>query len=126
VWFADAPVPVRIAFPGFAQALEFAFSVFPNGATIEDLRRLLCLSVCDDVPITRLSIAKEVASRPDLYQQITRGTYAMAQEGRTAALVKWRASSAVAQRAVPVVLYEEDEPFNAESFFGGRFTFSAD
>jgi hypothetical protein len=134
VWFAHAPVPVRAAFPGLAQALEFAFSVFPGGATVEDLRRLLCLSACDGGPVTRLAIAKEVGSRPDLYCQISRGTYVLAAavEGRLIepGAGRSRASSMFTRKSLPIVFCEEDDddqkPFNAESFFGGSFTFSAD
>jgi hypothetical protein len=122
IWFSRAPVPVCAAFSDLQGALEFAFSIHEKGATIEELRRTLCLSVCDEGAITRLAIAKELAARPDLYGQIQRGKYAMMNQqpiqeviGK-AALTQWGMSS----------IEDEEKPFNAESFFGSGFLFQAE
>jgi hypothetical protein len=127
IWFSRAPLPVRRGFERMADALEFAFSVYVEGATIEELQRLLCLAHCDEMPITRRAIAKELGQRADRFPQIRRGVYAMrgmqgiagqpqAENSRVAKL--WMCGWEVEE--------DEEKPFNAESFFGGGFCFAAE
>jgi hypothetical protein len=132
VWFSKSPLPVRASFATLREALEFAFSVFPNGATVEELRRLLCLTSCEETAITRLAIAKALGNAPELYPQVSRGIYVRRMAGferprlgekRAASWPSW--GGAVMER---VIEEEDDEekPFNPESFFGTGFRFLAD
>lgn len=43
-WFARQKRPTARNFDSMSQALIWAFMEFPNGATIEEIHRLLCLS----------------------------------------------------------------------------------
>jgi hypothetical protein len=129
VWFRDAPVPARAAFESVQAAIEFALTVYTAGATIEELRRFLCLSSSQGVPITRLAVAQEIAAKPQLFVQVQRGKYAMEGSGAAwdlPAVVPRSRSASVGPRKVPLAVMDEDDamPFNPESFFGGRFCFS--
>jgi hypothetical protein len=128
IWFVNSPVPVRAGFHSVQAAVEFGFSIFPQGATIEELRRLLCLATIDGLPITRIAIARELATRPQVFVQLDREKYALAgsdaarQRSPVAARTK---AASVSPRTPPAfTLDDEDEPFNPESFFGGGFSFS--
>jgi hypothetical protein len=130
VWFKDAPVPARAAFDSVQAAIEFAMTVYTAGATIEELRRFLCLSLSQGMPITRIAVAQELAEKPQLFVQVQRGKYAMVGSDPPwdmPQVVPMRVRSAPAgQRPVPLVELGEDDGalFNPESFFGGRFCFS--
>jgi hypothetical protein len=130
VWFKDAPIPARASFESVQAAIEFAMTVYTAGATIEELRRCLCLSLSEGTTITRLAIAQELAAKPQLFVQVQRGKYAIAGSDATwdlpAIAVPRSRSASVGPRRVPLVVREDDDPapFNAESFFGGRFCFS--
>jgi hypothetical protein len=129
VWFKDTPIPVRASFDSVQAGIEFALTIYTAGATIEELRRFLCLSLCQGMPITRLTVAQELAAKPQLFVQVQRGKYAIA--GTEAAfdlpsVVARSRSASVGPKRVPLVVLDEDDemPFNAESFFGGRFCFA--
>jgi hypothetical protein len=125
LWFRSSPIPTRAGFDTVGAALSWAFTIFSNGATIEELRRLLCLSINQGIPITRLEIARELAGKPDEYIQVQRGKYALA--GSEGAREAAQAAKKEEAPPGPFKLEEgedEGQPFNAESFFGGRFTFS--
>lgn len=76
IWFSMQPLPIRCNFESVEQALSFAFTIFQNGATIEELRKFLCLATHQGVPITRLCISHAFVQRPDIFVQIQRGRYA--------------------------------------------------
>jgi hypothetical protein len=129
IWFINSPLPVRATFERIQQAIEFGFSIFPAGATIEELRRLLCLATVSDLPITRLMVQRELAAKPELFVQIERGKYALVgSEGARQlppVVVRTRASSVGPQRAPQIFEPDDDDrPFNPESFFGGKFSFA--
>jgi hypothetical protein len=115
VWFVGIPVPLRYGFDSLRLALEFAFSLFPDGATIEQLRRVLCLSTDGGVPITRMAISSGLAANSDMFVSIQRG--------------KWTLAANVVDEETPppghpVPTVAEGEEFNAEVFFGGAFAFA--
>jgi hypothetical protein len=131
VWFKKTPVPVRAAFSQLQDALEFAFAEYPAGATIEELRRMLCLCVCDEAPITRLAIAKELARKPGFYVQIQRGKYVligseMISQYIGQSVVRERTSSIAGRKVLGLIDDDEEKPFNPESFFGAGFSFATD
>jgi hypothetical protein len=80
------------------------------------MRRILCLATVKGVPITRLDIARGLAARPDAFAQVQRGRYAKAEDQ----------ALPVAAKATPGPSDWEDaeKPFNAETFFGGTFSFA--
>jgi hypothetical protein len=128
IWFSNSPLPIQAAFDTIQDAIVFAFSIFTEGATPEDLRRFLCLAPCADGQITRVSISQALQSKPDIFVQIQRDRFALA--GTDAARVpppamppRARAQSATVRRRMPIV-EDEEEAFNAESFFGGGFSFA--
>jgi hypothetical protein len=134
IWFNKTPVPVRTAFEKLQDALEFAFSEYPDGATIEELRRMLCLCVCDEMPITRFAIAKELTERKAVYWQIQRGKYGrIGEEGSEQRRESGVRSKEVEGRGGGEGVRtggggddDEEKPFNPESFFGEGFTFAAE
>jgi hypothetical protein len=132
IWFKNAPVPARASFDSVHGALEWAFSVFTHGATIEDLRRLLCLSINQGAPITRLAIAQELAARPQTFVQVERGKYAIAGSeaaGELPLIAPSTREEPVPRRPVQFRggdADDEAQPFNPESFFGGGFCFPPD
>jgi hypothetical protein len=128
IWFVNSPLPVQAAFDSLQDGIIFAFSVFTEGATPEELRRFLCLAPCADGLVTRMSVASVLQSKPELFVQIRRGTFALA--GTDAARIplpilppRARASSARIRRMSPIGDDDEDK-FNPESFFGGGFSFA--
>jgi hypothetical protein len=128
LWFRSSPVPTRAGFDTVSAAINWGFTIFHGGATIEELRRLLCLSITQGTPITRLEIAQELAAKPDAYVQVQRGKYALAGFAVEAEDVPVgpKAPDKVPRRPLLDLGEDEDEvePFNPESFFGGRFSFS--
>jgi hypothetical protein len=128
LWFRLSPVPTRGAFETVAAALRWAFGVFEEGATIEELRRLLCLSISQGMPITRLEIVQELAEKPDVYVQVHRGKYALVGSIGVIQAGQDLQKAVDGRGRNPLLEIGEDEdevqPFDPESFFGGRFTFS--
>jgi hypothetical protein len=108
IWLVNAPVPAAAAFDTVRDAVEFGLAALGGEATIEELRRILCLGTVNGVPITRLDIAREVAARPDAFAMTQRGRYAM-----------------LGAEEVPQSEWEDGEkPFNAQTFFGATFCFA--
>jgi hypothetical protein len=130
IWFVNSPLPVQAAFDTIEEAVVFAFTIFTDGATPEDLRRFLCLARCTEGAITRIAVAKVLSAKPDLFIQIQRGKYAIA--GSPAAQIPpplppgTIASSTSPSRTLPVEMEDAEDPFNPESFFGGGFSFSSE
>ena len=131
-WFVNTPLPLRCDYDTTSQALTFAFSLFPDGATLEELRRVLCLSTVNGDPITRVVVANEIARQPHLFPKVRRGRYAIA--GSSAALfsvpapqIRARASSVTRGQRVSLIESDEEDtvqPFNPAAFFGASFSFS--
>lgn len=76
IWFSMQPLPIRCDFENVDQAITFAFSIFQNGATIEELRKFLCLATHHGIPISRLCISHALFEKPDIFVQVQRGRYA--------------------------------------------------
>jgi hypothetical protein len=66
-------------------AIVFTFSVFTDGGTSEGLQLFRCLAPCVDRPITRISVGSVLQSKPDMFVQIQRGSFALS--GSTAARI---------------------------------------
>jgi hypothetical protein len=124
IWFADAPMPARECFDSVQAAIRSDPLIFPNGATVEELRNVLCLSTIQGQPMTRLAIVQTLSTHPTLYAQIDRGRYALAE-------------SDVASQLQIIILKpgssrpffrvdDEDGPFDPASFFGGHFVFAVE
>jgi hypothetical protein len=132
IWFVKSPVPIQAAFDTIEEAAIFGFTVLSEGATPEDLRRLLCLARCGTGAITRMSLAKVLSANPDLFVQIQRGKYALAGADGAQTPVSVASGSIAMPTAAtgwsPLDLddVEEEDRFNPESFFGGGFSFSSE
>jgi hypothetical protein len=129
IWFKGAPVPARASFDTMQGAVEWALNVFAQGATIEELRRLLCVSISQGTPITRLAIAQELAARPNVYVQVQRGKYGLAGVGTGLESEAEARSHTESEAPRPAGFRggdaeDEAQPFNPESFFGGGFSFA--
>jgi hypothetical protein len=75
-WFLNQKRPTKMDFESVAQALLFAFSSFPEGATVEQLHCLLCLSTIGGAKvITRRCVSRELSRRTDLFQHLSRAKY---------------------------------------------------
>ncbi|OHT03434.1 hypothetical protein TRFO_06664 [Tritrichomonas foetus] len=126
VWFYQQPLPIRAEFQTVEQAINFAFStVFPNGASVDELRRFLCLATHSGVPITRLCITHTFVEKPDQYLQIQRGKYAPA-DSPIAKEPPPPEPHGRGRRLSMIALEEEEKTFNPDDFFGGGFSFSAE
>lgn len=138
IWFTDAPMPTPGNYHSMTEAVQGALqtSFAPIGAHIDDLRRYLCLSSCQGIPITRMRISGELSQRTDLYVEIERGKYALV--GSPAAVSpdpvirRPRSFSDSPRGGGRKFLYghiaptPSEEEFNPDSFFGGSFTFSTE
>jgi hypothetical protein len=120
VWFPNTPLPPRSHFATFGDALEFALSFFPQGATTEELKRILSLSTCDEGLVTRIALVTVLSSIPDRFVQIQRGKYVLS-DGQ----VESKPSGRFTTQGIAPML-QEDDMFNPESFFGGKFLFAAE
>jgi hypothetical protein len=130
IWFVNSPLPVQAAFDTIEEAVVFSFTIFTDGATPEDLRRFLCLARCSDGAITRISVAKILSAKPELFIQIQRGKYAIS--GSRAAQLPLPVppgaigSSGSEAPRTSIELEDAEDAFNPESFFGGGFSFSSE
>lgn len=129
-WFSNVPPPLRSEYESLEQAVASALSVFKGGATIEDLRRFLCLATLNGDRITRKDIVHAVAAKPETFIKIQRGRYALVgtQAAMGLPMMPRRAraaSSSMIQRSLLTEMQMEDEekPFNPAAFFGGSFSF---
>jgi hypothetical protein len=122
IWFIGLPVPLRYGFDSLTSALEFAFSMFRDGATIEELRRVLCLSTDNGVPITRMAISRELTGNSKMFSTIQRGKWNLAspevteKPGPGPGNMGWDIGGGFVD--------DEGTEFNAEVFFGGAFAFA--
>jgi hypothetical protein len=116
IWLINAPLPETAAFDEIQDALEFGLAAFHGEATVEELRRILCLATVKGVPITRLDISRGLEARPDTFMQIQRGRYAKAEVDGLAIAAKATSGQSDWEDA--------EKPFNAEIFFGGAFSFA--
>jgi hypothetical protein len=75
-WFPHQPPPIIRDFESISQALSFALSIFPEGASVEEVTRFLCLAtVGGSKVITRRYVSRELSRRPDLFQNLSRARY---------------------------------------------------
>jgi hypothetical protein len=120
IWFVGTPLPPRCHFTTIVESLEFAIGLFNHGATTEELKRILSLSTCDEGILTRLALAMVLSANPDRFVQLQRGRF-----GLMDGLVD---SKPVERFGSPIqaAMSNEDESFNPELFFGGKFTFAAE
>ena len=78
-WFKGQPLPERWACDSVISALVRAFEVLQREASIEDLSRLLSLSVLPQgKKISRRKISRELSRRPDLFSRVSRAKYTLA------------------------------------------------
>jgi hypothetical protein len=116
IWFIGIPVPARMGFDTVKESLEFALSLFPEGASIEDLRRVLCLSTENGVPITRISVSAGLSANPEVFAAVQRGKWTL--------VSNMVAEESPATGHVDTPDFEDEGEFNAEVFFGGAFAFA--
>jgi hypothetical protein len=77
-WFAGQPLPIQKDFESIGHALAFALSRLPDGASVEELTWVLCLSTVNTVKtITRRNISRELSRRTDLFRHLSRARYAL-------------------------------------------------
>jgi hypothetical protein len=75
-WFAGSPRPIRVAFPRWLDALTEGLAAFPDGASVEDLWRRLCISTVAGVgAVTRRGISRELPRYPEVFGRIGPGRY---------------------------------------------------
>lgn len=83
-WFTDTPLPLREDYPTMAHAIFIALKSFPEGATVEQLHRVLCLStVVGKKRITRRSVSRELSRRPKMFHHVSRAQYALCEQGQS-------------------------------------------
>ena len=76
LWFAGQPRPIKREFGNVYQALLHAFTIFKDGASIEELHWYLCLcTVGNGKPIKRRCISRELSRRQDLFIRLSRARY---------------------------------------------------
>lgn len=76
-WFTNQPLPDRWTFDNVINALVFAFQKINDGASIEELNWLLCLSTVNNKRISRRKISRELSRRTDLFNHISRAKYSL-------------------------------------------------
>jgi hypothetical protein len=77
-WFTGRIRPAPCNFESMGHALLWAFSEFPDGASVEEMHRLLCLStVGGSKRITRRSVSRELSRRTDLFMHSSRARYVL-------------------------------------------------
>jgi hypothetical protein len=75
-WFKDEPRPIGGTFEGWAEALAAAFGLFPSGASVEEISRVLCLStVSGFVRPTRHALSTELSRHSSSFERVARGRY---------------------------------------------------
>jgi hypothetical protein len=75
-WFTGQPRPIIQDFESISQALQYALSQFPNGASVEELNWFLCMAtVTGSKVITRRCVSRELSRRTDLFAHLTRARY---------------------------------------------------
>ena len=127
IWFKNQPLPIRADFGDVEQAIDFAFTLFPKGASIEELRNFLCLATHNGIPITRICISHTFVQKPDKYVQIQRGKYAPADSPAAKEPPPDINTPQGRRRRSSLMKIEEDEKvFNPDDFFGPTFSFSPD
>jgi hypothetical protein len=140
-WFTEKKRPIRADYESMGQALLRAFTEFPNGATVEDLHWLLCLStVGGNKAITRRRVSRELSRRTDLFVHVSRAKYIplrtkdprppaakVAPVGLPACpQVPKKIEREIPQQEIHPTITQEDEEFNAFSFFTGDFQFTCE
>jgi hypothetical protein len=152
-WFAGHTRPSPCNFDSMGHALLWAFSEFPEGASVEEMHWLLCLSTVGGTKkITRRSISRELSRRTDLFAHASRARYIplrnvevvpqfaqMEMEmqvmntepnRQTFPSVVWGDSGTMGQEslqimpAAPCPVHEEEDEFNPFTFFNGGFEFA--
>ena len=134
-WFANVPQPIRSEYESIEQAVAFALNGFRDGATIEDLRRFLCLATCNGDRITRKDVVRAVAAKPETFIKLQHTKYALV--GTQAAMglptvpkrARAASSSPMQRRLLSEIQMEaedDERPFNPAAFFGGSFSFMAE
>jgi hypothetical protein len=139
-WFAGRKRPTRVEYDSMGQALMCAFAEFPDGATVEDLHWVLCLStVGRNKAITRRRVSRELSRRTDLFAHVSRAKYApLHQREPQMAMpcpvkvawmpafpqVEWDVPSLNHEGPIAARMAHEEEDFNPFAFFTGEFHFA--
>jgi hypothetical protein len=140
-WFAGHARPARVEYESMVQALLRAFAEFPNGATVEDLHWVLCLSTIGAAKaITRRRVSRELSRRTDLFAHVSRAKYApLRGSGAHAVKIGWLDAPPCPdpEWEIPLMLVPnpdapipqgppEEDDFNADAFFPGDFQFAGE
>jgi hypothetical protein len=141
-WFAGRKRPTRVEYDSMGQALLCAFAEFPNGAAVEDLHWLLCLStVGRNKAITRRRVSRELSRRTDLFAHVSRAKYIPRHQreapppgaapcpvkvARVPAFpqVEWEVPPLVHEPPLAARLAHDDDEFNPFAFFTSEFQFA--
>jgi hypothetical protein len=152
-WFAGCVRPLQCNFASMGHALIWGFSEFPNGASVEEMHRLLCLStVGGSKRITRRSVSRELSRRTDLFVHSSRARYVLIRNVDVEALVPVAQSPqeptpapefkqmfpSIAGndpngplvdpfhivQAAQCAVHEDEDEFNPFAFFSGTFEFA--
>jgi hypothetical protein len=143
-WFAGQRRPTAGNFESMGHALLWAFAEFPDGASVEEMHWMLCLStIGGSKRITRRSISRELSRRTDLFAHVGRARYVLVRNLETRnpveagvgheparqtfpsvvwgepAAMQLEISSMTIMQAAPCVGHEEEDEFNPFAFFGG-------
>jgi hypothetical protein len=108
-WFTGQPRPIQRDFESISHALVFALSLFPEGASVEELTWYLCLSTVNTFKtITRRNVSRELSRRTDLFDHLARARYTLSAnrsvENRQAASEKNRQFE-IAPLPTPAAVY---------------------
>jgi hypothetical protein len=139
-WFSAQKRPTRTNFESMGQALLCSFAEFPDGASVEELHWLLCLStVGSSKPITRRSVSRELSRRTDLFLHVSRARYMLLRKQPAPAVpappvcpvfpsvVAWEPATMnmpACQLVQVSGCQNGDDEFNPFAFFGGEFQFA--
>jgi hypothetical protein len=127
-WFANQRRPVAMVFECIAQALAWGLGEFLDGATVEQLHWLLCLStVQGSKPLTRRCISRELSRRTDLFASLSRARYHLRPPDTPAPVLTRiplpRIETITAEHAATGHGHEGDA-FNPVTFFRTGFPFT--
>jgi hypothetical protein len=137
-------------FESMGHALLWASTEFPDGASVEEMHWLLCLSTVGGAKrITRRSISRELSRRTDLFVHTGRARYVLVKGaeapqvpverppvpepvGHMFPSLVWGEQGGLQlemapmhiMHAGPCSVRDDEEEFNPFAFFGGSFEFA--
>jgi hypothetical protein len=143
-WFRGQPRPMQRDFESISHALITALSLFPKGASVEELTWYLCLSTVSTFnAISRRAVSRELSRRTDLFEHLARARYGLIEkrliDGTDAKAAAEDRGQEPAQFQAPPPPSEpflaepgapkppappDDEDFDPYTFFGNDFQFA--